>query len=525
MAAVGDLVANLMLDTKQFSRGLQKGRKGFASLKRAGAQAIGAIGSAVASGARDAWVQQARAVKLLENNLKATGGAAGLTSEQIQKFASQRQSMTNFGDEATIAGASILATFKEIKGPIFLEALSTAQDMSEAFGTDLKGSMIQLGKALNNPIQGMAALADVGVSFTESQKAQIKSMQEAGDLAGAQKVILGELAGEVGGAAEALRSPWVGVTNAFGDFQEEIWDLIEGGGGGLLDWVTSLINQMIEGVQIVNGWKQSFTESFAASAQAGTGFFSVLMKGFEGVKLGFDFLLFAASNWELTFPMIGEAAGNAFRYIVARGVWFGGAFMDVAGWVSRNWRDLFVDVGSFLVTVIGNAFSNVRQIAGEAWDWIWSGGSDAFEVNLKSLTEGFSSTVQEELKVRDFVAPVTNSEAKRAFGDAFVEYREMAADLGETEPITAADVGATSGDGSGGSGGTSGPADVLEGLKIGSAEALKAALGASSTGGLQPNEETAANTKRSNELLGVVVTKLDKMGRNAQSKIKLARRP
>jgi hypothetical protein len=43
----------------------------------------------------------------------------------------------------------------------------------------------------------------VGVSFTDQQKEQIKTMQEAGDMAGAQGVILAELNKEFGGSALA----------------------------------------------------------------------------------------------------------------------------------------------------------------------------------------------------------------------------------------------------------------------------------------------------------------------------------
>jgi phage-related minor tail protein len=64
-------------------------------------------------------------------------------------------------------------------------------DMSVALGTDASGSAIQLGKALNDPIKGVAALQKVGVSFTESQKEQIKTLVETGDTLGAQKIILG----------------------------------------------------------------------------------------------------------------------------------------------------------------------------------------------------------------------------------------------------------------------------------------------------------------------------------------------
>jgi hypothetical protein len=58
-------------------------------------------------------------------------------------------------------------------------------------------------KALNDPIKGITALSRVGVSFTQQQKDQIKAMQDAGNTAGAQAIILAELTKEFGGSAAA----------------------------------------------------------------------------------------------------------------------------------------------------------------------------------------------------------------------------------------------------------------------------------------------------------------------------------
>ncbi len=57
----------------------------------------------------------------------------------------------------------------------------------------LSAQAIQLGKALNNPIEGISALSRVGVAFTDEQKEQIKVLQESGDIMGAQGIILKEL--------------------------------------------------------------------------------------------------------------------------------------------------------------------------------------------------------------------------------------------------------------------------------------------------------------------------------------------
>jgi hypothetical protein len=158
--------------------------------------------------------------------IKATGGAAGFTADEMKKMAAGLQSITTFGDEAIINMQALLATFKEVKGDQFTEATRAALDMAAVLDTDLKGAAIQLGKALNDPTQGMNALTRSGVSFTEQQKQLVKALQESGNIAGAQNVILAEMRAQFGGAAEAAAAAAGGgmkqFWNTLGDIKESI---------------------------------------------------------------------------------------------------------------------------------------------------------------------------------------------------------------------------------------------------------------------------------------------------------------
>jgi len=60
---------------------------------------------------------------------------------------------------------------------------------------------VQVGKALNDPVQGITALHRVGVSFTEEQKSVVESLMETGDAAAAQQLILAKLERQFGGSA------------------------------------------------------------------------------------------------------------------------------------------------------------------------------------------------------------------------------------------------------------------------------------------------------------------------------------
>jgi hypothetical protein len=182
------------------------------ALRQIGAAAIGAVAGGLSAvvgmigdgikGAAD-WES---ALAQTEAVIKSTGGAAGLTAGQFAELAgrlSAENGMSKFSDDAILAGQNILATFTKIKGPAFTDATKTILDMSTALGTDLGGTAMQVGKALNDPIAGIGALSRVGVTFTDQQKEQIKALADSGDMLGAQRVILAELATEFGGSAAA----------------------------------------------------------------------------------------------------------------------------------------------------------------------------------------------------------------------------------------------------------------------------------------------------------------------------------
>ncbi|KAF1710305.1 hypothetical protein CSC70_06320 [Pseudoxanthomonas kalamensis DSM 18571] len=211
--------------------------------KRAGV-AIGTLAAGAITLAIKNTIEQERVTRQLEARLKSTGGAAGLTKKELLDMASGLQAVTTYGDEAVIEAENLLLTFTKIGRDVFPKALETVLDMSTAMDQGLKESSIQLGKALNDPIQGVTALTRVGVQFTDEQKETIKKLVETGKVAEAQRIILKELETQMGGSARAARDTLggaiAGLKNAFGD-------LLEGDSGS--DGVrgaTAAINELTE---------------------------------------------------------------------------------------------------------------------------------------------------------------------------------------------------------------------------------------------------------------------------------------
>jgi len=165
--------------------------------------------------------------------IKSTGSAAGLTATEMSNMA-QAMSATNgaslFSDDAILGAQNVLATFTNIKGENFGSATQSIIDMSQALGIDLDGAAMQVGKALNDPIKGIAALGRSGVQFTAEQEAMIKAMVEGGDVAGAQSLMMKELNTQFGGSAAAAVGTYAGqqivLKEKFADIQQTLGEAL-----------------------------------------------------------------------------------------------------------------------------------------------------------------------------------------------------------------------------------------------------------------------------------------------------------
>lgn len=199
--------------------------------------------------------------------IKSTGGAAGQTIDALNAQSHALQEQTKYSDEAVGSAQAMLLTFTGISGKTFPEATKTTLDMAQALGMDATDAAMQLGKALNDPATGMTKLMRVGVTFNDQQQTQIKSMQEAGDVAGAQAIILKELQKEFGGSAEAAGTTFAGqvekLKNNFNDLQETVGKTII---TALLPLVTAFSN-WVNRVSDAGGMLQYFQGLFEQHRQ------------------------------------------------------------------------------------------------------------------------------------------------------------------------------------------------------------------------------------------------------------------
>lgn len=263
----------------------------------------------------DAYRIQEQAEAKLRSTLKATGNAAGFSFDQLKNYASGLQSVTTYGDEATISGLSVLSTFKSIRGEAFERTAEAALDLSAVMGQDLQSSMVQLGKAVEDPTVGLSALSRVGVTFTQQEKDQIKALQESNQLREAQAVILTAVEGQFKGAAKALAETDTGklvqLNNALGDLKEALGKEIITNIVPFAGWLKAIATNATEAL--------TSTRSFAEYLK--TGVSSNSMEGInaqiEGAKRRIDSLKLSVDAFgEVTNPAAlkeAEAALNALE--------------------------------------------------------------------------------------------------------------------------------------------------------------------------------------------------------------------
>jgi hypothetical protein len=207
------------------------------------------------------FVDSAKALAQVDAAVKSTGGAAGRSVAQLEEMAGALQRMSLFDDDQILGEVTAnLLTFTRVTGTEFDKAQVAILDMSTRLGTDLTSASIQVGKALNDPIKGVTALGRAGVQFTAQQKEQIAAMQESGDIAGAQAIILQELETQFGGAAAAAArtDPYTQLANEIGNLSEDFGKIIS-------EALIPLVQFVQRAADAIKGWSDG-TKQFVIVA-------------------------------------------------------------------------------------------------------------------------------------------------------------------------------------------------------------------------------------------------------------------
>lgn len=225
-------------------------KSGIATVAKAGALGLAAVFAGGVAFAQDAIGEAREAQKVgavTAQIIKSTGGAAKISAEQVGDLATAISNKTGMDDEAIQSGANLLLTFKNVRNEVgqganvFDRATAAAADLSAAGFGDVAGASKMLGKALNDPVAGLTSLSRAGVTFSDQQKEQIKTLVASGRTLEAQKIILGEVESQVGGTAAASATMGEKLSVSFGNFKEQIGTALL----PILDKVQGFLNDKI----------------------------------------------------------------------------------------------------------------------------------------------------------------------------------------------------------------------------------------------------------------------------------------
>jgi hypothetical protein len=286
--------------------------------------AVAVAGLVALSGGLGFAVSEAAEAEVVLAQLGATirSMGTGFEASQVIEWVEDLSLVTGIADDTIQVAANRLLTFANIAQDDFSRALTLTTDLSVGWGKSMEEAANMVGKALNDPLVGMSALSRVGITFTEEQQEMIKTMQEVGDLAGAQAIIFAELTKQVGGSGEAFGNTLTGslnkIKNIFSEAAESIGSLFVPAIKSVVDFV---LPPLLEGLEFVNsivetvkGHFEVFSMQVAAGVDPVLAFGNVLLNLFppwlhESIMVFIEGL-FSLRN---AFAGTGDQAGSLLR--------------------------------------------------------------------------------------------------------------------------------------------------------------------------------------------------------------------
>lgn len=305
--------------------------------------------------------------------IKNTGAA--LTTGWIQDYTLGLSKISGVSEEELQSAGNTLLKFGVTNEDTYKRAVDSINDMA-ASGKDAGAVSQALGKSLQDPTMAVSALRRQGVAFTAEQEAQIKTMTEAGDVAGAQAVILGQVEATYGGLAEAAGSTTQGQLNKMNNSFEN-----------LAGTVVEALMPSIQG--IIAGLSGFFT--FLQENQQLIPIFAIAI----GVVLVAAFIAWTASIWAANAALLANPITWIILAIVALIAivillvvnwdavvaflteiwlgfvsWFMGVMDGFLGW----WNGLWTAVWEWIVSVWNGIVSAVTSFFQSLWNTLISIG-------------------------------------------------------------------------------------------------------------------------------------------------------
>ena len=407
-----------------------------ASKVAAGALAgLGAAGWKAVKGAEAAATANARLGQTLDNM------GMGRATERVLANTDAMSLKTGVDHKAIKEGQALLATFSDVaasadqQGGAFDRATQASVDLASAGYGTIESNAVGLGKALQDPIKGMAALTKAG-TLTKAEMEQIAAeFERTGDKAAAQNSILEAVEKQVGGVAEAtangsdlMANAWTRVTEAIGaglmPVMDELVPIMTGMAGWLednADWVVKLglaAAGAATGVLALHGAIKTYiaiTRTVAAVTQAAATAKTVMrlaavglsgpvkaatvaMRAFTLALLTNPVVLIVTALLSLVAVFVTLYKRNEkFRNAVdAAWEWMKQAASAVTEWIKQAWNKLWDFLKRAVELYLAPyrwVYEQLKKITGAAVEWIkgkWQTFTDWIKRVWDSVSGAFS---------------------------------------------------------------------------------------------------------------------------------------
>lgn len=397
VSAIVDGMARFRSDAEQFNssvQGMGQSAEGVSGvLGRLGGLAAGALtagliagtaavaGLAVGLGKAVSEATQAETLLTrLSTVITSTGGAAGFTLDDARALGEQFELLAGGSDDTVLAIMEMglrMGNVSKEQMPAFIQ---TVLDLAAATGQDATGAARLLAQALEDPTSALGRFRRIGIQFTDEQKKQIKTLQEAGDEAGAMAILMKRLGEATSGAAAAqagtLAGQWEIMHNQFGETAEDI-------GTAFLPVIHQLVDRFITpAIPIIRSFGDVIGNALSVFFKTGN-LSAVIMRLSNLISATFG------RNAGQVFARFGVALTGVYDWLrekipqaisIASAFWTGTlqpAIQSVWNWIQTNVFPLAQQVLAILgpafqstLTQLAAYWTNVLQPAlAEFWVW------------------------------------------------------------------------------------------------------------------------------------------------------------
>lgn len=199
----------------------------------------------------------ARQATIMTSTIKLLGDGLDITTSSMLEMAEAFAESTTFSADAVVGVEQLLVSTKALSKEGVQQATEATLDMATAMGMDARSAAQQMARALESPAMNLNALKSAGIQFTDQEKEQIKTLQEANGLYEAQQVVLGKVKEKFGGVAKSIADTDAGKLDRIGNALNDVKQAL---GGAIVDQISPYLDSIYNKLVTLQNWIERHTD-------------------------------------------------------------------------------------------------------------------------------------------------------------------------------------------------------------------------------------------------------------------------